>query len=182
MIFSPVSVTRHMTAPPSAVFDILVDPAKHLQIDGSGMLQATISAPTPLRLHSRFSVDMRQAHLPYRVENIVTEYQQDQVIAWRPWVHVCGRRVAGGVTWRYQLTPLADGTQVTETYDVTTAWGARLLAALGYPAKMRVAMIRTLDNLARQTAKKCVRPAPPASASGIARNRSKGFKSGRGHD
>ena len=92
---------------------------------------------------------MRQWGLPYRVENSVTEYEEDRLIAWRPWVRVAGRRIAGGVTWRYELTPVPGGTRVTETYDVTTAWGARFLAALGYPAKMQDAMTATLLNLER---------------------------------
>ncbi|HEX8510773.1 MAG TPA: SRPBCC family protein [Propionibacteriaceae bacterium] len=149
MIFEPVTVSRELDASPSVVFNVLADPTQHLRIDGSGMLQAACSAPTRLQLDSRFAIKMRQSRLPYRVENTVTEYEEARLIAWRPWVRVAGRRIAGGVTWRYQLTPIPKGTRVSETYDVTTAWGARFLAALGYPTKMQHAMNATLLNLER---------------------------------
>jgi uncharacterized protein YndB with AHSA1/START domain len=145
----PVSVTRDVPAPPSAVFAVLASPARHPEIDGSGMLRAATSPPARVQLGSRFSIRMRQSRVPYRVENVVTEYETDRLIAWRPWVRVAGHRVAGGVTWRYELAPVRVGTRVTETYDVTTAWGARFLAALGYPATMQRAMARTLERLAQ---------------------------------
>jgi uncharacterized protein YndB with AHSA1/START domain len=162
MIFEPVTVRRDLPVPPPVIFDVLTDPAKHLEIDGSGMLQAAVAAPTRLRLDSRFAIKMRQSRLPYRVENVVTEYEADRLIAWRPWVRVAGRRIAGGVTWRYQLTPIPGGTQVSETYDVTTAWGARFLAALGYPSRMQQAMTATLQKLEALVAD-ATRSGPPTT-------------------
>ena len=59
--------------------------ARHLDIDGSGMLQAALSTPVRVQLGSRFSSHMRQARVPYRVENVVTEYVEDRLLARRPW-------------------------------------------------------------------------------------------------
>jgi hypothetical protein len=94
-ILKPVTVGRDLKALAAVVLDVLADPAQHLHIDGSGMLQAPGSGPTRLQLGSRFSIQMRQWGLPYRVENSVTEYEEDRHIAWRPWVRVAGRRIAG---------------------------------------------------------------------------------------
>ena len=148
MSHQPVSVSRHIAASPAAIFGLLADPARHPELDGSGMLQATRSGPAPLALGDRFSIAMKAGGLPYRVTSEVTELEPDARIAWQPWTRVAGRRVIGGVTWRYASTPDGEGTLVTETYDVTTGRGSHVLSALGFPTRMEQAMRQTLENLA----------------------------------
>jgi uncharacterized protein YndB with AHSA1/START domain len=144
----PVSVSRAIAAPAEVVFAIVADPSRHPEIDGSGMVKATTSGPAPLQLGSTFSMSMKQYGLPYRMENEVTELEDGRRIAWRPWLLVGGRKVAGGVTWRYEISPTEDGCTVIETYDVTTGAGSQVLALLRYPERMAGAMTATLDRLA----------------------------------
>jgi uncharacterized protein YndB with AHSA1/START domain len=152
MSHHPVSVSRHIAASPAAIFDLLADPRQHAAFDGSGMLQGNRGGPERLALGDRFSTDIKALRIPYRATCEVSELEPDVRIAWRPWARVAGRRVMGGVTWRYELAPDGDGTLVTETYDVTTGRASHLFAWVGFPTRMQVAMTHTLENLAELVA------------------------------
>ena len=144
----PVSVSRAITAPAATVFAVVADPSRHPEIDGSGMVRANVSGPAPLQLGSTFTMKMKQGPLPYQMVSEVTELEPDRRIAWRPYLVVAGRRVGGGVTWRYEIAPTEGGCAVTETYDVTTGMGSHVFALLRYPERMATAMTATLDRLA----------------------------------
>lgn len=134
-----VSVTRTVSAPPSAIFDLLTDPAKHPLIDGSGTVQsARGTGETKLVLGSSFGMDMK-AGLPYRVSNKVVEFEENALIAWRHF---------GGHRWRWQLVDLGDGrTEVTETFDWSTARIPVFIKLMGFPERNRMGMVATLDRL-----------------------------------
>ena len=144
----PVSVSRAIGAPAATVFAIVADPNRHPEIDGSGMVRTSRSGPAPLQLGSTFSMGMKAFGFPYEMVNEVTELEADRRIAWRPWARLGDRRIAGGVTWRYEIRPTDAGCTVTETYDVTTGQGSQVLALVRYPEKMAKAMTETLDRLA----------------------------------
>ena len=105
-----ISGTRFVPAPPQAIFDLLADPGKHPLIDGSGTVQGQRSGPERLSLGARFGVDMRYG-MPYRITNTVMEFEEGRRIAWRHF---------GRHRWRYELEPVEGGTQVTETFDLST--------------------------------------------------------------
>ena len=133
-----VSVSRVIAAPPDVIFAVLADPAKHPLIDGSGTVrQAREGDPEHLELGSTFGMDMKMG-LPYRIKNTVVEYEPDRLIAWR---HMGRHR------WRYELTPVDGGTEVTETFDWSTAMFPPGIEWMGYPRKHPVAMARTLERL-----------------------------------
>lgn len=129
-----------MDAPAGRIFDLLADPANHPMIDGSGSVRASRSTgPRRLELGSRFGMDMRLG-LPYGIRNTVVEYEPGRLIAWR---HFNGHR------WRWQLADLGDGrTEVTETFDWSTARAPKVLELLGFPARNRRGIEATLDRLA----------------------------------
>lgn len=134
-----VSVSRTIAATPTALFDLLADPAKHALIDGSGTVQAARSAgPRRLELGAKFGMDMKMG-LPYKILNTVVEFEQDRLIAWR---HFYGHR------WRWQLRDLGDGrTEVTETFDWSTSKLPFALELVKFPAKNKKAIRATLDRL-----------------------------------
>jgi uncharacterized protein YndB with AHSA1/START domain len=148
MAHRPVSVSRHVAAPASAVFELLVDPRRHPEVDGSGMLQSNLKGPERLALGDSFSTSMKAGGVPYRVTCVVSELVPDRRIAWQPWMRVGGVKLMGGVTWRWELDPDGDGTKVTETYDVTTGRLSRLFALAGFPTRMQAAMTKSIDNVA----------------------------------
>lgn len=132
-----VSVTKRVAAPPEVVFAILQDPARHVEIDGSGTVVAAVESQQ-LRLGSRFGMKMRMG-LPYRIGNEVVEFEQDRRIAWR---HM------GHHVWRYELTPLPDGgTEVTESFDWSKARVPKALELVGAPERNRKAIVATLERL-----------------------------------
>lgn len=132
-----VSVSRVIDASPEDIFAVLTDPAQHPVIDGSGTVKAAGSGAERLELGSKFGMKMRIG-LPYRIGNTVVEYEPDRLIAWRH---------AGGHRWRYELEPVDGGTEVTETFDWSTARSPRFIEMMGYPDKHPENMTRTLERL-----------------------------------
>ncbi|HEX3778178.1 MAG TPA: SRPBCC family protein [Pseudonocardiaceae bacterium] len=134
-----VSITKVVHAPAERIFDLLVDPAKHPLIDGSGTVRTVrAAAPTRLRLGDTFGMDMTMG-VPYKVTNRVVEFEDNRLIAWR---HFSGHR------WRWQLRPLDEQTtEVTETFDYSTARASLLLVLLGYPERNRRGIEATLERL-----------------------------------
>jgi uncharacterized protein YndB with AHSA1/START domain len=104
-----VTASAVITAPPSTIFAILADPRQHPRIDGSGTVRGSVSGPERLSLGAEFGMDMKQG-APYKIKNRVVEFEEDRLIAWR---HVGPHR------WRYELEPVAGGTRVTESWDLT---------------------------------------------------------------
>ena len=135
------AVSRSITisAPQNVIFAILADPRQHVLIDGSGTVKGTVSAPDRLTLGTRFGMRMRLG-MPYRVRNVVVEFEEGRRIAWRHQVrHV----------WRYELEPQGDQTLVTETFDPRPSLAPRILALLGFPARNAVGIEQTLERLKR---------------------------------
>ena len=135
-----VSETRVIDAPASEIFALLTDPAQHPRLDGSGtVLAVQPGGPQRLTLGTQFGMDMKIG-APYKITNTVVEFEQDRLIAWR---HFNGHR------WRWQLEPLDDGrTQVTETFDWSTAAVPLLITISRFPRNNRRGIEKTLDRLA----------------------------------
>lgn len=133
-----VSASAVVAAPAAEIFDLLCDPARHGEIDGSGMVQASRDGALRLALGTRFGMDMKLGPLPYRISNTVVEFETDRRIAWAHF---------GGHRWRYELEPVEGGTRVTETFDWSTAKAPKFIELMKYPAKNLTAIERTLERL-----------------------------------
>jgi uncharacterized protein YndB with AHSA1/START domain len=140
-----ISRSRVVDASPETIFAVLADPARHGEIDGSGMVQRSRGGEHRLVLGSRFGMDMKFGPLPYRISNTVVEYEENRLIAWQHF---------GKHRWRYRLEPLDDGTtRVTEEFDWSTSVFPKGIELAGYP-KQHVANIdRTLERLAQVVAR-----------------------------
>jgi uncharacterized protein YndB with AHSA1/START domain len=135
-----ISVTRTIPAPAERIFDLLARPADHQLIDGSGSVRAARpGGPDRLALGDTFGMDMKLG-LAYRIENTVVEFDENRLIAWR---HFNGHR------WRWRLAPLDGGTtEVTETFDWSTAKIPLLLDLSSFPRRNKAAMEKSLELLA----------------------------------
>ncbi len=113
------TVERQIPAPASAIFDLLADPARHREIDGSGTVRDAKSGAERLALGSKFGMSMK-AGIPYSMVSEVIEFEEDRLIAWqtRPPIGPLGKLV-GGRIWRYELEPTEGGTIVRESWDIT---------------------------------------------------------------
>ena len=99
---------------PKTIFDILANPQRHIDVDGSQTIRSNISGPERLVLGSKFGMAMRLG-INYRIKNKVVEYKENELIAWRHF---------GQWRWRYELKDLGNGsTEVTETFDGSFAPG-----------------------------------------------------------
>lgn len=127
-----------MNAPADAIFDVLADPRRHAEFDGSGTVQSAVSGPERLALGSHFGMSMR-IKVPYRISNEVVEFDEGRRIAW---CHFDRHR------WRYELDPVdATTTVVTETFDGSTALFPPALLLMNAYANNQRAVLRTLERL-----------------------------------
>ncbi len=136
-----VSVTREIKATPEVIFDLLANPARHSDFDGSGMVQQLRGDAARLELGSKFGMDMKMGPLPYRITNTVKEFEEGRLIAWAHF---------GKHRWRYELEPIDGGTatRVTETFDWSTSPIGKAIELAGYPKKHPANMEATLERLA----------------------------------
>ena len=135
-------VSRSIFVPASAeaIFNLLADPRRHHEIDGSGSVTAAeIDAPERLSLHAKFGMKMKKG-VPYKMTNTVVEFENNARIGWR---HV------GGHVWRYILEPVEGGTQVTEQFDWNTNRAPLMLKVMNAQKSNATAIERTLENLVR---------------------------------
>ena len=113
-----VTVERVIPAAPEAIFDLLADPARHHDIDGSGTVVAAKEGSQRLTLGSRFGMSMKMG-IPYSMVSEVVEFEEGRRIAWQTrGPGRIGRHVAGRI-WRYELEPVEGGTRVRESWDIT---------------------------------------------------------------
>ncbi len=112
-------VQREIAAPPAKVFALLCDPAGHVSIDSSGMLQSADGEQVG-QVGDTFVAHMDREALndypmgKYDVTVIITKFQPDADIEWTisgkiqpPIKHLYG----------YRLQPSETGTLVTSYYD-----------------------------------------------------------------
>ncbi len=139
-----VHVERVIEAPASAIFAVVADASRHQEIDGSGTVQGVKQPGEPLRLGSEFGMSMKMG-LPYSTKNVVVEFEQDRLIAWKT-TGLGG--LIGGRIWRYELEPSGEGTLVRETWDVSQDKQKHFLKKGSMPDNTGKAMTKTLKRLA----------------------------------
>lgn len=126
-------------APAATIFDLLADPHRHHEFDGSGTVrESRVEAPERLELGSRFGMKMKQYGIPYGITSEVVEFEENERIAWR---HL-GRHV-----WRYTLEPVDGGTKVTEEFDWRPSPVKLALKLAKAPQKNAEAIEQTLRRL-----------------------------------
>jgi hypothetical protein len=129
--YEPVTVSRRIGSSAHDIFQILANPARHQEFDGSDSLRGAGSAEVVSGVGDVFVMKMYFPHLgDYEMNNHVVEYEQDRRIGWEP---EAGRGhpnaapdspdpARWGQRWSYQLTPDGpDATVVTEIYDCSRA-------------------------------------------------------------
>ena len=133
-----VTVERFIAAPPELIFEVLADPSRHAEIDGSQSVVASrAGAPERLSEGATFGMDMKIG-VPYHIKNTVVEFEEGRRIAWRHF---------GGHIWRYVLEPTEGGTNVTEQFDYRPSKAPWALELMKYPQRHVADMQRTLERL-----------------------------------
>jgi len=113
-----LTVERTIRAPAEIIFDVLADPAKHAQFDGSGMLQGSNAAVGErLALGTTFGMSMKLG-IRYATVSTVVEFEEGRRIAWQTGPKGRLEAYVAGRIWRYELEPRGDGTLVQESWDI----------------------------------------------------------------
>ena len=122
-----VSVERVIPAAPEKIFDLLANPARHREIDGSGTVRDPDTTER-LKLGSTFDMKMKMG-VPYTMTNEVVEFEENRRIAWQPRPKRMKR--LGGRIWRYELEPVDGGTKVRESWDISQERGMKSVVKKG---------------------------------------------------
>ena len=143
-----ISVERVIPAPPEKIFDLLADPDRHHDIDGSGTVREAKDSPDRLSLGATFGMSMKMG-IPYSMVSTVVEFDDNRRIAWQTrGPGKLGSRF-GGRIWRYELEPVEGGTLVRETWDVSQerAKGMTKRFAAGKTGKNMEATLARIEEL-----------------------------------
>lgn len=147
-----LSVNRSIPASSAAIFDVLSNPDRHSQFDGSGFVR---SAEKPQRITESgqvFRMNMTGDHMggDYQTDNTVTGYGENKLIAWK--TAPAGTEPPGW-QWVYELTPEGpDSTNVTLTYDWSAVTDKEILKKVTFPLVSQSELEDSLSKLATAVA------------------------------
>jgi hypothetical protein len=123
----PVEVSRRIEAPAARIFQILANPRRHVDFDGSGMLRGAVLERPITGVGDTFTMKMHRLGDDYLMINYVVELEPDRRIFWEPAPGDPSRAegddpsnvgIPAGYRWGYTLTPDGDhATVVTEVFD-----------------------------------------------------------------
>lgn len=124
----PVRVSRRIGAATTEIFQILADPGRHRDIDGSGTLREAAPGSVISAVGDLFVMRMHDPRIgDFEMNNYVVEYESGRRIGWEP-ENGRGHPGAGEPDkgrwrrWSFELTPDGpDATIVTEIYDCSRA-------------------------------------------------------------
>ena len=158
-----VTVTRRVAAPAHAIFALVCDPARHVDIDGSGMLRAAPDARPLTAVGQTFDIEMDRRPLgdvpntralqqlvmtvpDYLVRCTVTQLIPGRLIEWA--VRAAGKPPSGHV-YGWQIEPLADGECLVSHYCDWTGISDELRAKFNWPVVPADRLENSIGNLDR---------------------------------
>jgi hypothetical protein len=148
-----VTVTRRLAAPAHAIFRLVSDPARHVDIDGSGMLQAASDAAPLTAVGQMFDMDMDRRPLgdipdmaEYQVRCTVTRLIPGRLIEWT--VRAVGKPPAGHL-YGWQIEPLTGGGCLVSHYCDWAGISDELRAKFQWPVVPVDRLQRSVENLDR---------------------------------
>ena len=127
-----VSASRTIDAAPEDIFDVLNNPERHAQLDGSGMVVSDDTSDRITRTGQKFTMNMQWDQMggDYKTDNHVIGYEENKLLAWK--TAPAGEEPPGW-EWVWELTPQGpDQTLVRHTYS----WGEvdpKLREKLSFP-------------------------------------------------
>lgn len=113
-------VTHTIAARPDEIFAVLADPTRHHDTEPGDWVRDAKDAAPITGTGQIFAMNMflTQAGGDYITYNLVNVFDKDRAIGWMPsQLDDAGNHAPDGWSWRYDLAPHADRTDVTLTYD-----------------------------------------------------------------
>jgi uncharacterized protein YndB with AHSA1/START domain len=145
-----VSTERVIPAPAQVIFDVVADPARHPDIDGSGTVKKVKSEGGRLGLGDTFGMSMHMG-IGYSMANTVIEFEENRKIAWQTRLPGFLGGFIGGRIWRYEFEPVAGGTRVTESWDISEDHQRAFLKMGKVAESTKTSMDKTLGRLEELT-------------------------------
>jgi len=150
------SVSLHMAAPPSAVYELVADVTRMPEFSPEILDCAWLGGADGAAVGARFRARNKVPNRPsWTNKPVVTEVDPGRRFAFAR-----TEAFAGTVEWRYVFEPDAGGTKVTESYTVTRPLGrvgwiviGTLFGRKDRRADLRAGMVETLERM-RQTAER----------------------------
>lgn len=142
------TVTRTINAPAAEIFDLLSNPERHTEFDGSGFLRSAVNPQRISAVGDTFRMNMEGDHMggEYQVDNHVSGFQPNTLIAWK--TALAGTEPPGW-EWLYELKAAgSDQTEVSLTYDWSKVTDKELLKKISFPLVSQDAMESSLASLA----------------------------------
>jgi uncharacterized protein YndB with AHSA1/START domain len=121
-----VEVSRRIEAPAARIFEILANPQRHMEFDGSEMLRGAVIDRPISGVGETFTMKMHRLGRDYLMLNHVVEFEPDHLVVWEPApgdLATAGDDpsrvgIPAGYRWGFRLTPDGDNaTFVTEVFD-----------------------------------------------------------------
>lgn len=122
-----IEASRRIGAPADRIFEILADPHRHVEFDGSGMLRGAVLDRPFSKVGDTFTMKMHRLGDDYLMLNYVVVFEPAQCISWEPAPGDPSRAegndpskvgIPAGYRWGYTLVQDGDdATLVTEVFD-----------------------------------------------------------------
>ena len=147
-----ITVQRSIPASADAIFDVLSNPERHPQLDGSGFIVSDDRTDRITANGQVFTMNMTGDHMggDYQTDNHVVGYAKNKLLAWK--TAPAGTEPPGW-EWVWQLEPEGpDATSVTLTYDWSEVIDKDLLKKIKFPLVSEEQMANSLGNLAAAVA------------------------------
>lgn len=143
-----ITVQRTIDAPAAAVFDVLSNPHRHPELDGSGFVRSLDQGDRLQETGQVFRMNMAGDHMggEYQTDNTVTGLDHNRLIAWQT---APADQAPPGWEWVWELTADgSDATVVSLTYDWSKVTDKELLKKISFPLVPEAALEDSLGALA----------------------------------
>ncbi len=143
-----IQVQRTINAPAASVFDVLSNPHKHEQLDGSGFVRGLDRGDRITKTGQQFRMNMTGDHMggEYQTDNVISAFDENKLIGWK--TAPAGSEPPGW-EWLWELKSSgSDSTDVTLTYDWSKVTDTDLLSKISFPLVPEQALEDSLAHLA----------------------------------
>ncbi len=143
-----ITVSRTIDASAADIFNVLSNPQRHAELDGSGFIVSDDKTDRITATGQVFSMNMEGDHMggEYKTDNHVVGYDENKLLAWK--TAPAGTEPPGW-QWVWELKPQdADSTDVSLTYDWSAVTDKDLLKKVSFPLVSESELEDSLGRLA----------------------------------
>ncbi|HLS43979.1 MAG TPA: SRPBCC family protein [Ornithinicoccus sp.] len=147
-----ITVSRVIDASAQDIFEVLSNPERHREIDGSGFVRSDEGTDRITGTGQVFTMNMEGDHMggEYKTDNHVIGYDENHLLAWE--TAPVGTEPPGW-EWIWELEPRgSDSTNVVLSYDWSRVTDERILQDIGFPLVGEEQLEQSLGHLASAVA------------------------------